>query len=109
MQSKRKTELKRPVPASKWPDGFLSQELVTLTGGIIGRPTAYAISKELGRKRGKAMVIPKVEFFEWFLGADNPFVQQMKKEDSEWTHDLPIPKGWEAGETIKLTMPKKKE
>lgn len=87
MQSVRKTELKRPVPASKWPDVFLSQELVTLTGGIIGRPTAYAISKELGRKYGKAMVIPKIKFFEWFLGMDNIYVQVMKRDAEKWTKE----------------------
>lgn len=81
MQSVRKTELKRPVPASKWPDGFLAKELVKLTDGIIGRPTAYALSKKLGRKYGKAMVIPKEEFFEWFLGMDNIYVQSMKRDE----------------------------
>ena len=102
-------EMKHPVPASKWPDGFLAKELVELTDGIIGAPTAYLIAKNIGDRYGRAYIIDKVKFFEWFLGMDNIYVQQMKKEDSEWTHDLPIPKGWEGGETIKLRMPEKKK
>lgn len=102
-------ELKHPVPASKWPDYFTAMDLVELTDGIIGAPTAYLLAKTIGFKVGRAYGIDKVKFFEWFLGMDNIYVQQMKKEESEWTRDLPIPKGWEAGETIKLTMPKKKE
>jgi hypothetical protein len=61
----------------RWPNEFLPQDLVTLTGGIIGRPTAYAIAKEIGVKRGKGMVIKKIEFFKWFLGAGNIFVQDL--------------------------------
>ena len=102
-------KLKHPVPASKWPVVFTALDLVELTDGIIGAPTAYHLAKTIGFKVGRAYVIDKTKFFEWFLGMDNIYVQQMKKEDSEWTRDLPIPKGWEAGETVKLTMPKKKE
>lgn len=102
-------KLKQPVPASKWPDFFTAMDLVRLTDGIIGAPTAYHLAKTIGFKVGRAYGIDKIRFFEWFLGMDNIYVQQMKKEESEWTRDLPIPEGWEAGETVKLRMPEKKE
>jgi len=72
-------ELKHPVPASKWPDGFLAKELVKLTDGIIGAPTAYLIAKNIGDRYGRAYIIDKIKFFEWFLGMDNIYVQAMKR------------------------------
>jgi len=73
-------ELKHPVPASKWPDGFLAKELVELTDGFIGAPTAYLLAKTIGFKVGRAYVIDKVKFFEWLLGMDNIYVQVMKRD-----------------------------
>ena len=74
-------EMKHPVPASKWPDGFLAKELVELTDGIIGAPTAYLLAKTIGFKVGRAYGIDKIKFFEWFLGMDNIYVQAMKRDE----------------------------
>lgn len=73
-------KMKHPVSASRWPDGFLAKELVELTDGIIGLPTAYLIAKNLGERHGRAYIIDKVKFFEWFLGMDNIYVQAMKRD-----------------------------
>lgn len=102
-------EMKHPVSASKWPDVFLAKDLVELTDGIIGTPTAYLIAKTIGNRHGRAYLIDKIRFFEWFLGMDNIYVQALKRDAEKWTKDLPIPEGWEAGETIKLRMPEKKK
>ena len=79
MQSTRKTELIRPIPSCKWPSEFLPQDLVKLTHGLIGRPTAYELGRQIGSKRGKGIVIQKADFFSWLLGEGNIYVQQMKK------------------------------
>ncbi len=72
-------KLKQPVPASKWPDFFTALDLVKLTDGIIGAPTAYLIAKNIGDRYGRAYIIDKIKFFEWFLGMDNIYVQAMKR------------------------------
>ncbi|NCB53156.1 MAG: hypothetical protein EOM54_14970 [Clostridia bacterium] len=82
----KKDELKRPVPASEWPDFFAPRELVDLTGGLIGRPMAYKLADEIGfvigvNRRG----IEKRAFFRWLLGDDNIFVQALRDKESAWT------------------------
>lgn len=79
-------ELKRPVPFEEWPDYFTPQELVELTAGIIGRPTAYRIAEVAGFTLGKRnWGVSKLEFLKWFLGDKNPYVQQLKAKEAEWT------------------------
>jgi hypothetical protein len=79
MQSTRKTELIRPILSCKWPSEFLPQDLVKLTHGLIGRPTAYELGRQIGSKRGKGIVIQKADFFSWLLGEGNIYVQAMKR------------------------------
>ena len=58
-------------------------DLVRLTDGVIGAPTAYLLAKTIGFKVGRAYGIDKIKFFEWFLGMDNIYVQAMKRMEQK--------------------------
>ena len=82
-------ELKRPVPFEQWEEFLTPQEIVEVTAGLIGRPTAYKIVEEKGFVLGRRnMGISKITLLKWLLGDGNEYVLRLKAEESKWTREI---------------------